>query len=189
MDWLKVARLESKALFLLQMQDGSYSGRILAPDTLPGVPVKLEIQPANSEPLVIDRSNVVCATQFSDRVLSKFSGKNHPGLLSCQRNHTMQYNFGSQLGYQETRWAATLGYSSNLSSSSGTAVSTHNQVDLSGYRLLSWKQYFYFGTATFLQSSAYRRFQRQTVPGIGVGRFLKNSNRLRLSVEGRPRLE
>src|SRR5580765_810787 len=49
-DWLKVARLESTALFLVQLQDGSmYSGKVITPETLSGVPMKIEIQPNDTK--------------------------------------------------------------------------------------------------------------------------------------------
>src|SRR6516165_9495018 len=49
-DWRRVARMESQALFLLELQDGTfYSGKVISPETLAGTPVKLEIQAAGQE--------------------------------------------------------------------------------------------------------------------------------------------
>src|SRR5262249_133566 len=58
-DWSKVARLESTALFLVQLQDGStYSGRVVTPEALNGAPARMEIQEpeTHKEPLTIDKS-------------------------------------------------------------------------------------------------------------------------------------
>ena len=183
-DWRKVTRLESQALFLVQMQDGSiYSGRIVTPEALPGTPVKLEVQPDDRDPLVVDRSSVVRVTQFSESFWRRFSGKISLGASYAKGNNTTQYNFGSELDYIETRWGANLDYNSNLASSTGAPVSTRNQLDLSAYRLMRWNQYFYTAGAGFLQSSV-QEIDRQTIFALGAGRYLKNTNRIRWTVQG-----
>jgi hypothetical protein len=78
-DWLKVARLESRALFLVQLQDGSiYSGKVISLETLPGTPVKMEIQPEErpQEYRDVDQSQVVRITQTSESPLERFT-KDH----------------------------------------------------------------------------------------------------------------
>lgn len=184
-DWLKVARLESTALFLVQLQDGSmYSGKVITPETLSGIPVKMEIQPNHTkESLTVDKSNVVRLTQTSESFLRRFNGSLTIGALYSKGNSTTQYNVGSELDYQQTRWGSRLGYDSNLSSSTGAETATRNQVDLSAYRLLPWKNYFYSGSGAFLQSSV-QGIQNQTNLALGVGRYLKNTNRVRFTVLG-----
>ena len=183
-DWRRVARLESKALFLVRLQDGSiYSANLVSPETLGEVPVKIEIQPEGQQPLLVDRSTVVGITQTSESVWKRFSGNVSLGATYSKGNNATQYNVGSELGYLETRWGARASYASNLSSSTGATTATRNQVDLFAYRLLPWKNYFYGGTAGFLQSSV-QGIQRQTNVGFGVGRFLKNTNRVRFSLLG-----
>ena len=184
-DWLNVARLQSQSLFLVQLQDGSiYSGTVITPDTLGGIPVKIEIQSNfGQEPLSVDKSAVVRLTQTSESLLERFSGSFTIGALYSKGNSTTQYSIGSELDYQQVRWGSRLRYNSNLSSSAGAATATRNQVDLSAYRLLPWKNYFYDGSAAFLQSSV-QGIQSQTNLAFGLGRYLNNTNRVRFTALG-----
>jgi hypothetical protein len=184
-DWLNVARLESPALFLVQLQDGSiYSGRVITPDSLGGIPVKIEIQPnLGQEPLSVDKSQVVRMTQTSESLLERFSGSFTIGALYSKGNSTTQYSVGSELDYQQIRWGSRLRYNSNLSSSTGAETATRNQIDLSAYRLLPWKNYYYDGSVAFLQSSV-QGIQSQTNLAFGLGRYLKNTNRVRFTALG-----
>jgi hypothetical protein len=183
-DWRRVARMESQALFLLELQDGTfYSGKVISPETLAGTPVKLEIQAAGQESVVVDNSSVVRMTQFSESFLRRLSGNINIGATYSKGNNTTQYNFGSGLYYQQTRWGSRLTYNSNLSASTGAPTATRNQVDFSAYRLLRWKNYFYAGNVGFLQSSV-QGIDRQTNLGVGVGRYLKNTNHVRFSLTG-----
>jgi hypothetical protein len=183
-DWLKVARLESKALFLVQLVDGStYSASVVSRESAAGTPVKIGIQPVGEETLVVDRSEVVGMTQTSESAWRRFSGNIALGATYSKGNSATQYNISSGLDYQETRWGTRLNYASNLSSSTGTSAATRNQADLIAYRLLPWRNYFYAGTAGFLQSSV-QGLDRQTSVGFGLGRFIKRTNRIHLSVLG-----
>jgi len=183
-DWLKVARLESPHLFLVQLQDGSiYSARVVTPEALSGNPSKITIEPAGQASMILDKSKVVAMTQTSESLWRRFSGDISLGATYSKGNSTTQYNFGSELDYLETRWGAKLTYGSNLSSSTGATTATRNQLDLIAYRLTPWQNYFYAGLGDFLQSSV-QGIQRQTNLGIGLGRFLKNTNRIRFSVIG-----
>jgi len=183
-DWLKVARLESTYLFHVNLEDGStYSAKIVNRESLPGTAVQIEIQPLGEEPQVIDRSTVVGMTQTSDSVWRRFSGDFNLGSSYSKGNSTTQYNLGSGLDYSATRWGATLTYSSNLSSSSGASAATRNQMDLVAHHLFTRKNYFYAGTAGYLQSSV-QGIDRQVSLGLSVGRYLKNTNRVNLSLLG-----
>ena len=183
-DWLKVARMESKALFLVQLQDGTfYSGKVITREALAGTPLKLEIQEEGAQGFVVDRGAVVSMTQFSDSRLKRLAGNITIGALYSKGNNNTQYNFGSELQYQQTRWGSRLAYNSNLSSSTGAPTSTRNQLDFGAYHLLPWKNYYYAGSLTFLQSSV-QGINRQTNVGVAVGRFFKNTNRVRFSLQG-----
>jgi hypothetical protein len=183
-NWLKVARLESKVLFLIHLQDGSiYSGKVVSRETLVGTPIQIEIEPVGEAPQVIDRSTIVGMTQTSDSLWHRFSGNFNLGTTYAKGNSTTQFNIGSGLDYLETRWGARFTYGSNLSASSGATTATRNQMNLITYRLFPWKNYFYAGTAGFLQSSV-QGIQRQTNLGLAVGRFLKSTNRVRFSLMG-----
>jgi hypothetical protein len=181
-DWFKVARLESKALFLVQLEDGAlYSATVVSPEG--PAPTKLEIRPEGEKPLIVDRATVVRMTQTSEGMLKRFSGSITLGSTRSKGNDATQYNISSELDYTDIRWGGKVTYGSNLSSSTGASTSTRNQLNLIAYRLLPWKDYFYAGTAGFLQSST-QGIRRQTNLGGGAGRFLKNTNRVRFSVLG-----
>jgi hypothetical protein len=183
-DWLKVDRLESSALFLVQLQDGStYSANIVRREASAGTPMKIEILPEGEKALVLDRSEVVRMTQTSASLWQRFSGSVALGATYAKANSTTQYNIGSDLEYLATRWGSRVNYGSNLSSSTGAPTATRNQLDFIAYRLFPWKNYFYAGTAGFLQSSV-QGIQKQTNIGFGVGRYFKNTNRIRFSVLG-----
>jgi hypothetical protein len=116
-------------------------------------------------------------------MLNRFSGAITTGTLYSKGNSTTQYSIASELAYRETNWGGTLSYGGNLSSSTGAQTSTRNEVDLNAYRLLPWRNYFYGGSAGFLQSSV-QGIERRTNLGFGLGRFLKDTNRVRFAVMG-----
>ncbi len=180
-NWFKVARLESTALFIVKLEDGTvYSARVITPEG--PAPVNLEIQPVDAESLTVEKTQVAAMTQTSEGILNRFSGKITLGATYSKGNSATQYNIGSELDYTQTRWAGKLDYTSNLSSSTGASAATRNQLDLAAYHFLR-KNYFYGGTIGFLQSST-QGIQRQASVGGGLGRFLKNTNRVRFSVLG-----
>jgi len=184
-DWLRVARLESSYLFLVTLQDGSiYSAKVISPEAPAGAVVKLAIQPANGrEALLVDRSTVVGIAQTSENFLQRLGGSIGMGSTYSKGNSAAQYNFSSDLAYRRTRWGVSLRYNSNLSSNTGAETSTRNQLDFGAHRMLSRKNYFLGGIATFLQSSV-QGVQLQTSLGLGLGRYLKNTNRFRFWVLG-----
>ena len=183
-DWLKVARVESKFLFLVHLQDGSiYSGKVIQADAAEGTPIKFEIRPEEGQSAVVEKSKVVQMRQTSDTFVTRLSGTITLGSSFAKGNNARQYNLGSELDYQQARWGANLSMNSNLSSSTGAAAATRNQVDLGSYRMLQRTNYFVAGAFGFLQSSV-QEVQRQTILAGSVGRFLKNTNRVRLSVQG-----
>ena len=186
-DWQKVARLESTATFLFQLQDGStYAGKVITPELLAGTPIRLEIQQTDAaEPVSVAQAEVVRMTATSVSFLERFNGALTLGSQYAKGNSTTQYNVSSDIAYEETRWSARLRYNSNLSSSTGADTFTRNQVDLTAYRLLSRKNYFYAAGAGYLQSTA-QGIQNQITIGLSLGRFLKNTNRVRLTLLGGP---
>jgi Protein of unknown function, DUF481 len=180
-NWFKVARLESQALFIVKLEDGTvYSARVITPEG--PAPANLEIQQEGAETLSVAKTQVAAMTQTSEGILPRFSGKITLGATYSKGNNTTQYNIGSEVDYTEPRWAGKLDYTGNLSSSTGASASTRNQLDLGAYHFLR-KNYFYGGAVGFLQSST-QGIQRQASVGGGVGRFLKNTNRIRFSLLG-----
>jgi hypothetical protein len=178
-NWLQVARLDSTALFLIQLQDGStYSGRVITPETLPDAPVKFEIEEATtSKSVAVEKSDVAEMKQTSDSIRHRFDSGISLGAQYSKGNDTTQYNLAWDLGYQAVRWGGEVRYNSNLSSSTGAQAATRNQLDFNGYHLMSRKNNFWAGSVGYLQSSV-QGIERQVTMAGSVGRYLKNTNRV-----------
>ena len=71
-DWFKVARLECKDLFIVQLQDGTmYSARVISQEG--PAPIKLEIQPQGQERLIVDQAEVVRMTETAEGRLKRWA--------------------------------------------------------------------------------------------------------------------
>lgn len=176
--WSKVKRLESSQLFIVQAQDGSvYTGALT---TAPSQPDRIAVLGAEEESL-IDQARVVRLEETSASFFRRWSGDINLGVVYSKGNNATQYTLGSEIEYRRERWGLQADFNSNLSSNTGSATSTRNQLDLIGYRLLPDTNYFYGGLASFLQSSV-QGISRQTTLGGGFGRYFKNTNRARVSV-------
>ena len=183
-DWSKVARLESKQLFIVKTLDGSmYTGALSTSETAADRPVKIQMVEAPEREVVIDRSKVVQMIQTSENLWQRFSGDISLGVIYSKGNQSTQYDLGASTAYIRERWNARASLSSSLSSSSGTTASTRNSVGLSALRMLPWNNWFYSGIGTFLQSSEQGIVLQSTLGG-GIGRYLKNTNRATISVLG-----
>jgi len=183
--WEKVARIESSYLFVVQLTDGStFAGTVIKPEALAGAAQTLLIREVgNVEPTEVPQDEVARMDQASASFLNRFNGGVTLGSQFAKGNNTTQYNFTSDLGYEETKWSAKIRYSSNLSSSTGTDPATRNQLDLSGFHLARRKNVFYAGSGGFLQSSV-QGIQNQVSAGGGLGMFIKNTPQTRLSLLG-----
>ena len=188
-EWAKVARLESNQLFIVKTEDGSvYTGRLSTAETSAGRPVKIQIVevPAGKKTekeAVFDSPQIVSIVETSDRFWRRFNGELSFGVIYSKGNDSTQYTLGSQTIYLRERWSAEANLNSNLSSSTGASASTRNSLDLSARHLLPWNKYFYAGLGSFLQSSA-QGITLQTSVGGGIGRYLKDTNRSKISVLG-----
>jgi hypothetical protein len=182
--WSKVARLESKQLFIVKTEDGSvYTGSLKTPESPAGQPVKIQIVESPEKEVMLESPQIVGITETSDKFWRRFNGLLNFGVIYSKGNNSTQYNFGSQAEYLRERWSAQATLSSTLSSSSGVSASTRNQLDLSTSHLLPWNKYFYSGLGSFLQSSA-QGITLQTTIGGGFGRYFKNTNQSKISVLG-----
>ena len=183
-DWSKVARLESKQLFIVKTLDGSmYTGALMTSETGADRPVKIQTVETPEKEVLIDRSKVVQMIQTSENFWQRFSGDISLGVIYSKGNQSTQYDLGTSTAYVRERWNARASLSSSLSSSSGTTASTRNSVGLSALRMLPWNNWFYSGIGTFLQSSE-QGIDLQSTLGGGIGRYLKNTNRASISVLG-----
>jgi hypothetical protein len=183
-DWAKVARVESTQLFLVHTQDGTiYEGTIRTPTTPAEEPVKIEIVGAPPQKEVVDRRQIVELTQASESFWRRFSGSVDSSMIFSKGNDTAQYSLGSELSFRKERWSAGVSYSSNLSSSNHETAATRNQVNFNGLRFMPWNNWYYTSLGSFLQSSQ-QGINLQTSLGGGIGRFLKNTDRTRISLTG-----
>jgi len=180
--WSKVAKLESRQLFIIQTEDGSLrTGSFATPDRSSSGPVVIRITETSGGKVDMERSSIVSVGETSENFWQQFSGEINSGVMQSKGNDTIQYNLATQVEYRRERWGATSSYSSNLSSSSGSTSSTRNQVSVGAYHYLNSGNYFYAGLGNMLQSTV-QDISIQGSLGAGIGRFFKNTDRARISV-------
>jgi hypothetical protein len=183
-DWSKVARVESTQSFLVKTEDGSvYSGTLHTMETPTGRPVRIQVVEDAAHETELDRAKIIAMNGTSDNFWERFNGQVSFGLNYSKGNQTTQYSLGSEAAYVRERWTGQANFTSNLSSSNGATASTRNELTLFPMRLLRWNNWFYAGLGDFLQSSV-QGISLQTSLGAGVGRYLKNTNRMRIYVVG-----
>ena len=145
--------------------------------------MSIEVATAPQNEVEISQAQLVQLDQAAEGFWQRFNGAINTGILYSKGNESTQYNIASLLEYRRERWTAQASQNSSLSSSSGASLSTRNQEDFSTTRLLPWKNWFYAGSGSFLQSSV-QGIDLQTTLGGGVGRYLRNSNRSSLYIIG-----
>jgi hypothetical protein len=184
LQWSRVARIESNQLFLLQTQDGTMrTGALSTAAAEAGRPVTIQLVEAADVHVPIERSQIVVMQETDERFLDRLSGDVNVGLVFTKGNDTTQYTLGSDVEYVQERWGAELSYNSNLSASTGANTSTRNQLMAKVWRRLPWNNFYYAGLAGFLQSSV-QGINHQLTLGAGLGYFVKNTDRARISVLG-----
>jgi hypothetical protein len=182
--WSQVAHLESERLFLVKTESGAvYTGTISTTGASDDPPIKIEIAETAGKEAEIPQRKIIKLSQTSEGFWRRFEGAVNTGFLYSKGNESVQYNVSSQVAYTRERWSSQLGFTSSFASNSGANLTTRNQTDLDTWRLLRWNNWFYAGTASFLQSSVLEIDLQTTLAG-GIGPFLKNSNRASISVMG-----
>jgi hypothetical protein len=183
-DWSKVARLESKQLFIVKTEGGNvYRGVLNSRETGAGRPIEIEIAETPEKNAVINSERVVDVSETSEKFLQRFTGGVSFGTIYTKANQQTQYSVSGLAAYPRERWGAQVGLSSNLSAASGATTSTRNQLTFSGFHLAQWNNYFYAGFDAFLQSTE-QGITHQNAIGGGIGRYLKNTNGMVISVMG-----
>jgi hypothetical protein len=183
-DWSKVAHLESTQLFVVKTEDGSvYTGSLGTSETGSDRPVTIKVFEHAESSIEVERNQIVAMIGTSDHFWQRFNGSLGLGVIYSKGNQSTQYSLTSEAAYVRERWSAQTSFDSNLSSSAGTSASTRNSINGSALRLLPQKNWFYSGVGDALQSSE-QGIDLQTTVGGGVGRYLKNTNRLSLSLLG-----
>lgn len=184
-DWSKVNRLESKQLFVVKTSSGAvYTGSFRTPESEADRPVSIQVVEATkSQPVVVNRTQLVSIVQTSDRFWHRFDGEVGFGSTYSKANQSAQYNLNAQTTYVEERWDAGAYYQSNLSSVRNGSPSTRNSVLLTYQHLLRNENWFLAGLGGFLQSTE-QQISLQDTLGGGIGRFLKRSNSTSISLVG-----
>ena len=182
-EWSKVARVESKQLFIVHVQDGSiYEGIIRTPETVAQQPVKIEVLEGTDKPTLLPRADVVELAPTAESLWRRLSGNFDSGLIYTKGNDTTQYNAGAALRIRGEHWRVAADFISTFSNSSGATASTRNQTRLWARRLIGRRRaWYYSGAAEFLQSSQ-QGIDRQTTLGAGLGRFIKDTNATRIAI-------
>lgn len=183
-DWSKVARVESKQLFLVKTEDGSvHTGTLDTIATSAGRPVTIEVTEGPATGIEIDRRQIISLTPTSANFWRRFNGDISFGVTYSKGNQSTVYSLGSETAYVRERWSVLANFDSNLSSNNGATASARNELTVIATRLMPWKNWFYAGMTDFLQSSV-QGISVQSSLGGGVGRYLKNTNRASISIIG-----
>ena len=182
--WSQVAHLESNKLYLVHTESGVvYTGKLSTSGESDDPPIRIEVAATPEHPVEIAQRKIISLGPTSDSFWHRFDGAVNTGILYSKGNESVQFNLSSQVAYNRERWSSQVNYNSTFASSSGANLSTRNQTDIGTLRLLRWNNWFYAGTASFLQSSV-QAINLQTTLGTGIGRYLKNSNRASIYVLG-----
>ena len=183
-EWSRIGRLTSPRLFLVELDDGSvYTGRISARPVEGTDSVLVEVTVPGESPVTFEKSRIAGLSRTSDTFLGRLNGNLTSGISYAKGNQTTTYNISSNVNYPRPKWNAALTFNSNLSSTEGTTASTRNQLSLSAGHLMRWKNWFYTGFASGLQS-AEQQISLQAGLGGGIGRYLQKTSNVRATVAG-----
>ena len=195
-DWTKVAKLESKQLFIVKTEDGSvYNGTLSSSEAAAGRPIEIHVteptetttekkpETPTEKTVSLNSERITGVTQTSEKFFQRFTGGLGGGSIYSKGNESFQYSLSGLIAYPRERWGTQLGVSSNLSANSGTSTSTRNQLTFQGFHLLPKVNYFAGGFDGFLQS-AEQGISRQNTLGGGIGYYLKNNNHAKVSILG-----
>jgi hypothetical protein len=183
-EWARLARLDSPNLFLIALDDGTvYNGRISIHPVEGTDSVLVVITDTDGRVATFDKSRIAAFSSTGASFWGRLNGSISSGVSYAKGNETTTYNISSAVNYPRPRWSASLGFNSNFSSSTGADAATRNQLQFTAGHLLRWNNWFYSGFANGLQSSE-QQISLQTNLGGGVGRYLKKTSNVRLSVVG-----
>jgi hypothetical protein len=145
--------------------------------------MEIEVAATQGKEAVIERPRIVEMDVTSTKFFDRFNGEINTGVNYSKGNRSTQYSLSSEVNYPRERWGAVADFSSTLTTSTGVTASTRNQLAVDALHLLRRNNWFYEGLGAFLQSSE-QGISSQTSAGGGIGRYLKNTNQVRISVVG-----
>ena len=183
-NWSNVARMESTKLFIIRVRDGgAYTGTVSVARSAEDSAPSIVVTEAVGDSVTLGKREIVHVTQTSDNFWRRFYVDISSGFIYTKGNQTTQYNIGSTIQYTRERWGAQLSANSSLSSSSGSTASTREQLGLAGLHLAHWRNWFYSGSGTLLQSSE-QSISLQTTLSGGMGRYLANTGTVTWTLAG-----
>lgn len=183
-DWSKVRRVESKQLFMVRTQDGhNYVGALSMEEADKERIVRIEARDDIAVSGSAKQREVVMINQTSPNLWKRFNGAISSGFTYSKANTTTQYSLGANAQYIRERWSTGANFVSTLTSNTGVATSTRNNVGAYYRHLMRWDNWFYTGIGSFLQSTE-QKIQLQSNVGAGIGRYVKNTNRASISIFG-----
>lgn len=184
LEWAQVARVESKQLFQVQIEDGSiYEGALRSMEASGTKPVAIQVLESPQTAQRIEPKQVVEIQQTETSLWQRISGNVDTGLMFNKGNNTTQYNLGAGLRFRQELWSGTANISSVLSESTGAPKSTRNQAQLQGLRLMNGRRWFYSGDLAFLQSSQ-QGIRLQTTFAGGMGYLLMDRSTAQIALNG-----
>jgi len=184
-DWSKVKSVESTQMFTVVTARGStYTGTLTTAESPEDQPITIEVADAASQQTsTVEQSEIVHSEEYGNSLWHRLHGSLSSGFNYHKANNDTQYSLGADLSYVRERSRLDLSYNSVLSNTSGTTETTRNQVEFKAQRLLHWSDWYYEGGVGYLENSA-QRITSQSRLGVGVGRYLINSNSTQLQLTG-----
>jgi len=183
-DWSKVRHVESKQLFLVTTQDGrNYKGTLSMDEAEAARTLRVEAVEDLGNPVLVKQGEVVGLNQTSEDFWRRFNGSINSGFTYSKANQTTQYSLGTNVDYLRRRWSSGTNFTSTLTGNTGVPASTRNDLGAYYRHLMRQNNWFYTGVGSFLQSTE-QNISLQSNIGVGIGRYLKNTNRATISTFG-----
>jgi putative salt-induced outer membrane protein YdiY len=182
--WSQVESVHSDHLFLVKNQAGEvFSGKLNTTTQTAEDTVSLEIVNSPEQVVSVSQERVVSITPTAERFWQRLDGAVNTNLLYSRGNQSLQYSVSSQVVFNTPRWHSQVDMESTLASNAGADVANRNRGSVNSLRLIGSKNWFFGGGAALLQSSV-QKIHAQTTLGAGFGRYLKNTNRVSISLLG-----
>ena len=182
--WSEVAHIESNRLFVVKTESGLvYTGKVATTGVSNDPPIKIEVVEPPAKEVEVAQRKIIKLNPISQSFWHRFDGAVNTGLLYSKGDESTQFNLSSQVVYTRERWSSQVDFNSSFASNSGSNVTTRNQADLEGTRLLRWNHWFFPVLPLFCKARSNRSILQTTI-AAGVGRYLKNTNRASISVFG-----
>ena len=182
--WSKVEHLESEQLFLVKTEEGSvYTGTLSTADTADSRPVQIQVAETSGAQVVINRTHVVEMDTTSDQFFQRFNGYIDTGISTQRATKQPNTTWAPRSHIRENAGGRELALSPRYRPVLARAPPHEISLNVDAFRLMRWNNWFYEGLGTFLQSTE-QAILRQGTYGGGVGRYLKNTDRARITLLG-----